>query len=120
MEGSSFLEVMRKVPELVVHERMSQGKGVKGFKEKRKVSGWSMEEMREKPNIALEIDTERNEKMERSEPERNGPMLEEFGWKNGGGSDGARTKSKKAKKRLSEEEVLPRNGEGCAKTRNTE
>ena len=35
MEGSSLqLEVMRKVLELVVHERMSQGKGVKGFKEK--------------------------------------------------------------------------------------
>ena len=41
-----------KVPELVVHERMSRGKGVKGFKEKRKVSGWPMEERREKPNIA--------------------------------------------------------------------
>ena len=88
MEGSSFLEVMRKVPELVVHERMSQGKGVKGFKEKRKVSGWSMEEMREKPNIALEIDTERNEKMERSERERNGPMLEELGGEDGGRSPG--------------------------------
>ena len=59
MEGSSLqLEVVRKVPELVVHERMSQCKGVKGFKEKRKVSGWSMEEMRETANIALEIDTE--------------------------------------------------------------
>ena len=30
MEGSSSqVEVMQKVPELVVHERMSQGKGVK-------------------------------------------------------------------------------------------
>ena len=57
MEGSSLQEVMRKVPELVEHERMSQGKGVKGFKEKWKVSGWSTKEMRERPSIALEIDT---------------------------------------------------------------
>ena len=35
MEGSCLkLEVMQKVPEPVVHERMSQGKGVKGLKEK--------------------------------------------------------------------------------------
>ena len=53
MEGSSFH--MRKVPDLVVHLRMSQGKGVKGLKEKKKVSGWSMEEMREKPNIDVEV-----------------------------------------------------------------
>ena len=59
MEGSSLrLEAMQRVPEFVVHERMSQGKGMKGFKEKKKVSGWSSEEMREKPNIALEEDTE--------------------------------------------------------------
>ena len=31
-----------------MHERMSQGTGVKGFKEKEKVKGWSMEEMKEK------------------------------------------------------------------------
>ena len=54
MEGTSLqLDVMQKVPEKVVHERMSQGKGVKGLKEK-KVAGWSTAEMREKPNIALE------------------------------------------------------------------
>ena len=57
-EAPLQLEVMRKVPDIVVHERMSQGKGVKGFKEKKKVSGWSLEEMREKPNIAVEVDTE--------------------------------------------------------------
>ena len=40
IEGESLkLEVMRKAPELGVHERMLQGKGVKGFKEKEKVSG---------------------------------------------------------------------------------
>ena len=41
---------------------MSQGLGVKGFKEKKKVPGWSMEEMREKPNIAVEVDTEEMKK----------------------------------------------------------
>ena len=35
------LEVMQKAPELVVHERMSQGKGVKCTKENEKVKGWS-------------------------------------------------------------------------------
>ena len=59
MEGNSLqLEVMRKVPELVVKERMSQGLGVDSFKEKKKVSGWSMEEVKEKQNIAVEVDTE--------------------------------------------------------------
>ena len=50
LTGNSLkLEVMQKVPELVVHERMSQGKRVKGLKEKMKVPGWSMDEMKEKP-----------------------------------------------------------------------
>ena len=41
MEGSSLqVEVMQKVPELVVHERMSQGEEVKCTKEKKKVKGW--------------------------------------------------------------------------------
>ena len=63
MEGSSTkLEVMQKVPEPVVHERMSQGKGVKGLKEKKKVPGWSVEEMREKPNVDVVVDTEEMEK----------------------------------------------------------
>ena len=49
MKGSSLkLEVMQKVPEPVVQERMSQGKGAKGPKEKKKVQGWSIEEMKEK------------------------------------------------------------------------
>ena len=48
MEGRSLqLKVMQKVPEQVVHERMSQGKGVKGFKEKKIVPAWSIEEMKE-------------------------------------------------------------------------
>ena len=40
MEGSlGQFEVMRRVLEPVVHERMSQGERVKGLKEKKKVSG---------------------------------------------------------------------------------
>ena len=75
MEGSSLqLEVMQKVLELV-----SQGKGVKGFKEKKIVPGWSIEEMKEKPNIAVEEDAEEMRKWRGFKPERNGPMLEEFG-----------------------------------------
>ena len=49
---------MQNVPELVVRERMSQGKGRKGRKEMTKVSGWSIEEMNGKPNIAVVEDTE--------------------------------------------------------------
>ena len=59
MEGTSLkLEVMQKVPEVVVHKRTSQGKGVKGREEKKNVPGWSMEVMKEKPNIAVVEDTE--------------------------------------------------------------
>ena len=59
MEGSSLkLDVMQKVPELVVNERMSQGKKEKDTKEKKKVPGWSIEEVKERPNIAVEEDTE--------------------------------------------------------------
>ena len=41
-----------------MHERMSHGKGVKGPKEKERVPGWSIEEMKEKPNVAVVEDTE--------------------------------------------------------------
>ena len=47
--------VMQKVPELAVHERMSQGKGGERFQ---RVPRWSIEEMKEKPNIAVGVDTE--------------------------------------------------------------
>ena len=48
MEGCSWqLEIMQKAPELLVRERMSQGQGVKGHKDKKKVPGWSVEEMKE-------------------------------------------------------------------------
>ena len=52
------LDVMQKVLEFVVHERMSRGKMMKYTKEKKKVSGWSIEKMKEKPNIAVVEDTE--------------------------------------------------------------
>ena len=58
MEGGSLqAEVMQKVLELVVHERMSQGKEVRGTKEKKKVKGSSTEEMKDKPSSSLEEDT---------------------------------------------------------------
>ena len=63
MEGSSLqLEAVRDVPESVVHERMSQGTGVEGFKEKKELSGRSMQEMKEKLNIAVEEDIEEMKK----------------------------------------------------------
>ena len=52
------LEVMRKAREQVVHERMSQGEGVMGPKEKKRVPGWSTEEMKEKTNIDIVGDGE--------------------------------------------------------------
>ena len=59
MEGSSLqAEVMQKVLELVVYELMSQGKGVKCTKEKKKVKGWFSEEMSGKPSSSLEEDRE--------------------------------------------------------------
>ena len=63
MEGSSFkLGAVQKVPELVVNERMSQGTRVTNPKDEEKVPGWSTEEMKEKPNFAVEDDTEEMKK----------------------------------------------------------
>ena len=56
------LEVMRKAPEQVVHERMSQGGGVRGPKEKKRVPGWFTGEIKEKPNIDTVGDAEELEK----------------------------------------------------------
>ena len=39
-----------------MHERMSQGKRVKGLKEKKKVSGCSMKEMKEELSVAEKED----------------------------------------------------------------
>ena len=59
MEGSSLkLDVMQKVPGLVVNKRISQGDKEKDTKEKKNVPGWFIEDMNERPNIAVEEDTE--------------------------------------------------------------
>ena len=59
VEGSSLkLDAVQKVLELAVSERTSQGKRVKNPKEKKEVPGWSIEEMKERPSIAVEEDTE--------------------------------------------------------------
>ena len=49
---------MHKVLELVANERMSQGKRVNSSKEREKVKGCSIEEVKEKPHIAVEEVTE--------------------------------------------------------------
>ena len=41
-----------------MHERMSQGTGVKGVSEKKKMPGWSKEEMKEKLSVAEKEDAE--------------------------------------------------------------
>ena len=118
MEALCSLDVLQEVPELVVHERMSQGKGVKGMKEKEKVIGWSTEEMREKPNVALEEDSEEMRKwrgLSQSEMDQCWKNLVE--WKR---KSWTSTRSKKAKERPSLVEVPRWNEGGCAKSRNTE
>ena len=49
--GSLQAEVMQKVPELVIYERMSQGHKETGSGEKKKVKGWSAEEMTKKQEM---------------------------------------------------------------------
>ena len=59
MEGSSLqLDAMQRVQELVVNERMLQGKRVKSLKEKQKIPRWSIEKMKEKTNAAVVEDDE--------------------------------------------------------------
>ena len=74
MEGR-FLQA--EVMQLVVHERMSQGKGVKCTKEKKKAKGLCTEEM--KGSSSLEEDTEEMIKWRGMSQGRDGSMLEEFG-----------------------------------------
>ena len=52
------MEVVQRVPELRVHERMSQVEKTKCAKGRKKVKGWSTEEMKNKGNSLLEEDTE--------------------------------------------------------------
>ena len=59
MEGGSLqAEVIQKVLELVVHQRMSQDKKGKGVEEKKKVKRWSTEEMKNKPCDVRREDSE--------------------------------------------------------------
>ena len=77
---------MQKVPDLVVNKRMLQGRRVKYTKEKKEVPGWCAEEMKERPNVAVEEDTEgrndeknlnflREEESQRKK-QRNGKLME--------------------------------------------
>ena len=116
MEGSSLqAEVMRKVPELVVHERMSQGIGVKGFREEKRVSGWSTEEMKGKPSSSLEEDTEEMRKWRGMSQDEMDQCWKNLADKNGRGSSDQVRSRRKQKKRLSEVAVLFWNGEGLVK-----
>ena len=122
IEGSSLkLVVMQKVAELVVNKRMSQGKTVKDTKEKKKVSGWSIEEMNERPNIAVEEDTE---EMKRSSTLNQSEMdlcWKLKGWKRKSWtrtkSKRASTESKRAREGPSKAEETPWNGKEFAETR---
>ena len=63
MEGSFLkLDVMQRIPGLVVTERMSQGDKVKRPRGKKKVPGWSIEEMKGRADIAVKEDTEEMER----------------------------------------------------------
>ena len=100
------LEVMQKVLELVVHERMSQGKRANSLKEKKHVPGWSIEEMKEKPNVAVVEDTEEMMKW-------TGLSEMDLCWKDL--AERVEEEEKKVEERPSEVGVPPWNGEGCVK-----
>ena len=51
----------------------------KGTAQKKKVKGWSTEEMKDKANSLFGSRLRRNEKMERHESGSDGSILEEFG-----------------------------------------
>ena len=88
MAGSSLqAEVMQNIPELVVHERMSQGEEVRGTSEKKKVKGWSTEDMVDKPNSLMEEDTEEMRKWRGMNQEVE-QMVEEVGGEDGGRGSG--------------------------------
>ena len=126
IDGSFLkLEVMQKVPEPVLQERRSQGKRVKkgegSEREKKIVPGWSVEDMKEKPNIAVEEqDTEEMRKWRGLSQSEMDPLLEEFWREEWKRKSWTSRRSKRAKERPSEVGVPPWSGGGCAKTRNSE
>ena len=102
------LDAMHKVPELVANERMIQGQRVKYTKVKKEVPGWSTEEMKERPNVAMEEDTEEMKRWR-------GPNQSEMDpWRR---KSWTSTKSKRAKGWLLKAEVTSWNGEEYARTR---
>ena len=58
---------------------MVEVKGCKVPKTNKEVPGWSTEEIKERPNVAVEEDTEEMKRWRMSEPKRDGSMLDEFG-----------------------------------------
>ena len=111
--GSSLkLDVMQKVPELVENKRMSQGEKQKDTKEQKKMPGWSIEEMKERPNIAVEENTEEMKRwrsLNQSEMDLRLKNLAER-WKRRSWTN---TKSKKASKEPSKAEANHWKGEEC-------
>ena len=102
--GCLQAEVLQKVLGLVVHERMSQGEKAKGIEEKKKVKGWSTEDMKNKPRDDREEDTEEM-------IEWRSIMLEEID---------QHTRLTTAKEELVEAEAPCWNGGVCEKTGSTE
>ena len=81
MEGSSLqAEVIQKVRELAVHERMSQFKEVHKRKEESERMVHGRDERQGEQSFGRRL--RRNEKIERYESGRDGSLLEEFGGKN--------------------------------------
>ena len=117
MERSSLkLDVVQKVPELVVNKRMSRGEKGNDTKEKKKVPGWPIEETKERPNIAVKEDTEEM---------KNGEVQTRVRWIHAGRiwlkewkrKSWTSAKLKRARAGRSTVEETPGNGEEYAETR---
>ena len=98
---------------------MSKGEKVKCTKEKKKVRGWSIEEMKDKVNSRFEIRHRRNDKMERFDSGRDGSMLENLAEKvEAEVLD--KFKIENSKREAFKAQAPCWSGGGCAKARNTE
>ena len=112
MEGSSLqVEAMQKVPEKVVHERMSQGERVKCTKGKKK--GWSTEEMKDKANSLLEEETEEMRKWRGLSQKE----VDQCWWFGGRLKFWTSTRSRTVKERPSKAEALPAGVEAVRRSR---
>ena len=104
---------------VVVHERMSKGEKVKCPKEKKKVKGWSTEEMKDKANSRFKLDTEEMIKwrgLSQEEVEQCWKNLADKLWLKFWTS----RRSRIVKERPSEAEAFRWSGGRCAEARNTE